>query len=54
MELFEESLRIKRLKFKSDNDKSIAITLSNIGMTYMNLQDSDKAIVKFIQSVEIY
>lgn len=31
LELFEEALRIKRLKFKSDNERSIANTLANIG-----------------------
>ncbi len=38
LELFEDALRIKRLKFKSGYDRSIANTLSNIGMTYLNMK----------------
>jgi hypothetical protein len=34
LEYFEQALKIKRKHYPNDNDKSIANTLNNIGMTY--------------------
>ena len=44
LEIFQRSLQIKRKHFKDDNDKSIANTLNNIGMTYQNLKQPGEAI----------
>ena len=47
-------MSIKKLHFKDGNDKSIANTLNNIGMTYQNISKPYDAFQYFNQSIDIY
>lgn len=54
LELFKESLRIKRIKYPEGNEKSVANTLNNIGMTYLNLKKHQDATENYEEALKIY